>query len=203
MRFLVIGLLFTGIGLTVLGIAVFIPVLIPEVDTEALIPIYIAAIALFAIVFVSAFITTFTELGGFTHPDDMLFSNIFAFLYAVCAILSGGVFFNSETQQGLFFQLASMVIVAYGFLILLTILGPRLGVGALGEVDSERGKENISRYMLFSLILGGLIGIINLGFSTILEQFGYNIAAVGLIAITAAVVVFMGMYFRTQYAVVD
>ncbi len=203
MRFLVIGLLFTGIGLTVLGIAVFIPVLLEEVDFEDLIPIYIAAIALFAIVFVSAFITTFTELGGFTHPDDMLFSNIFAFLYAVCAILSGGVFFHTETQQSLFFQLASMVIVAYGFLILLTILGPRLGVGALGEVDSERGKENISRYMLFSLILGGLIGIINLGFSTILEQFGYNIAAVGLIAITAAVVVFMGMYFRTQYAVVD
>ena len=203
MRFLVIGLLFTGIGLTVLGIAVFIPVLIPEVETEALIPIYIAAIALFAIVFVSAFITTFTELGGFTHPDDMLFSNIFAFLYAVCAILAGGVFFNTETQQSLFFQLASMVIVAYGFLILLTILGPRLGVGALSEEDLERGKENISRYMLFSLILGGLIGIINLGFSTILEQFGFNIAAVGLIAITAAVVVFMGMFFRTQYAVVE
>ena len=203
MRFLVIGLLFTGIGLTVLGIAVFIPVLIPEVETEALIPIYIAAIVLFAIVFVSAFITTFTELGGFTHPDDMLFSNIFAFLYAVCAILAGGVFFPSETQQGLFFQLASMVIVAYGFLILLTILGPRLGVGTLSEEDLERGKENISRYMLFSLILGGLIGIINLGFSTILEQFGYNIAAVGLIGITAAVVVFMGMFFRTQYAVVD
>lgn len=203
MRFLVIGLLFTGIGLTVLGIAVFIPVLIPEVETEALIPIYIAAIALFAIVFVSAFITTFTELGGFTHPDDMLFSNIFAFLYAVCAILAGGVFFNTDTQQSLFFQLASMVIVAYGFLILLTILGPRLGVGALSEEDLERGKENISRYMLFSLILGGLIGIINLGFSTILEQFGFNIAAVGLIAITAAVVVFMGMFFRTQYAVVE
>lgn len=203
MRFLVIGLLFTGIGLTVLGIAVFIPVLLEEVDFEDLIPIYIAAIALFAIVFVSAFITTFTELGGFTHPDDMLFSNIFAFLYAVCAILAGGVFFNSETQQSLFFQLASMVIVAYGFLILLTILGPRLGVGALSEEDLERGKENISRYMLFSLILGGLIGIINLGFSTILEQFGFNIAAVGLIAITAAVVVFMGMFFRTQYAVVE
>ena len=203
MRFLVIGLLFTGIGLTVLGIAVFIPVLLEEVDFEDLIPIYIAAIALFAIVFVSAFITTFTELGGFTHPDDMLFSNIFAFLYAVCAILAGGVFFNSETQQSLFFQLASMVIVAYGFLILLTILGPRLGVGALSEEDLERGKENISRYMLFSLILGGLIGIINLGFSTILEQFGFNIAAVGLIGITAAVVVFMGMFFRTQYAVVE
>ncbi|MCK5345487.1 MAG: hypothetical protein KAR20_18890, partial [Candidatus Heimdallarchaeota archaeon] len=124
-------------------------------------------------------------------------------LYAVCAILAGGVFFNTDTQQSLFFQLASMVIVAYGFLILLTILGPRLGVGTLSEVDSERGKENISPYMLFSLILGGLIGIINLGFSTILEQFGFNIAAVGLIAITAAVVVFMGMFFRTQYAVVE
>lgn len=201
MRFLVVGLLFTGIGLAVLGIAIGIPVLLEEVDPEAMIPVYIAAIVIFGIVFISAFITTFTELGGYTHPDDMLFSNIFAFLYAVCAILAGGYFI--ESQQRNLFNLTSMVIVAYGFLILLTVLGPRLGVGALSETDLERGKESISRYMLFSLILGGIIGFINLGFGLIFDEFGFNLAAVGLVAVTAAVVIFMGMFFRTQYAIVE
>lgn len=203
MRFLVIGLLFTGIGLAVLGIAVFIPFLITGVEPEDLIPVYIGAIGIFAIVFISAFFTTFTEIGGYTHPDDMLFSNIFAFLYAVCAVLAGGIFFPTPETQELIFDLASMIIVAYGFLILLTVLGPRLGVGSLAEEELERGKQSISRYMLFSLIIGGIIGLINMGFGMIYTQLGFNWAAVGLIAITAIVVVFMGFFFRTQYAIVE
>jgi len=197
-RFLVIGLLFTGIGLAVLGIAVGIPVLIPQVDTDALLPIYFGAVGIFVIVFISAFFTTFTEMGGYTHPDDQLFSNIFAFIYAVCAILSGGVFF--PLQQRNIFDFATMIIVAYGFLLLLTVLGPTLGLGALAEEEMERGKHNISRYMLFSLILGGIIGGIKMAFGIVFDQFGFNIAAVGLIAITALVVVLMGLFFRIQYA---
>ncbi|MFQ6126519.1 MAG: hypothetical protein ACE5R6_18185 [Candidatus Heimdallarchaeota archaeon] len=201
MRFLVIGLLFTGIGLAVLGIAVFIPFLLTEVEPSDLIPVYIGAIGIFAIVFISAFFTTFTEIGGYTHPDDMLFSNIFAFLYAVCAVLSGGVFFPAHER--LLFDLASMIIVAYGFLILLTVLGPRLGVGSLAEEELERGKQSISRYMLFSLIIGGIIGLINMGFGMVYTELGFNWAAIGLIVITAIVVVFMGFFFRTQYAIVE
>ena len=201
MRFLVIGLLFTGIGLAVLGIALLIPFLIPAVAVAALIPVYFGAVGVFAIVFISAFFTTFTEIGGFTHPDDKLFSNIFAFLYAVCAVLAGGYFYPKS--QRLFFDLTSMIVVAYGFLLLITILGPRLGVGSLAEAEMESGKESVSRYMLFSLILGGIIGLINMGFSFIFDTLGFAIAAVGLIGLTAAVVVFMGFFFRTRYAIVE
>jgi len=76
-------------------------------------------------------------------------------------------------------------------------------VGSLAEEELERGKQSISRYMLFSLIIGGIIGLINMGFGTIYTELGFNIAAVGLILITAIVVVFMGFFFRTQYAIVE
>ena len=139
----------------------------------------------------------FTELTGFVHPEDKLLSNMFLFIFAIGDVLILGYINEYPDLQELLFNVASMIVIAYVFLFIFVLFS-----GAITE-GSEIGavKEMTARFMIVSLLLGGVMAGLLIGLRFIWTYFNnymYAAGALGLFAVILVVliVVFLGRRYE-------
>jgi hypothetical protein len=173
--------------------------------------IYFASYIFLALVLIVAIINTFfkeTARVGYVHPDDLLFGNIFAFLFVLAAILGAGYFYNlgqlpmwpgttqAEMTQAMF-NYAAVIFIAFIFLWGLSQLGFILDV--IQGRGKEVTKETTARFILFALILGVLLSLILAGFNQLYLSSGFIISAWVLGVISTVLLILLGVVLRGRY----
>jgi hypothetical protein len=173
--------------------------------------IYFASYIFLALVLIVAIINTFfkeTAHVGYVHPDDLLFGNIFAFLFVIAAILGAGYFYNlgqlpvwpgttqAEMTQAMF-NYAAVIFIAFIFLWGLSQLGFILDV--IQGKGREVTKETTARFILFALILGVLLSLILAGFNQLYLSSGFVVSAWVLGIISTALLILLGVVLRGRY----
>lgn len=181
----------SGIGLAVLGFSILMKYIIETLTTTTTsYPYYLwlAGLGLLAVVVIMSVINTFTEITGFVHPEDKLVSNMFVYLMAIGTVLIFGVLDEGAMYQEVLFNIASMIVIAYVFLFIFVFFSRTITEGSeMGQV-----KEMTARFMLVSLVLGGIMAALLVGLRSIWDYFGsYNWAAgaLGLFAVVLVLVI--------------
>jgi hypothetical protein len=200
-RLIFFGAMASGIGGAVLVFGLWLQNL----------PVYYVSFIFLAIVLFVAIINTFfKEKGrvGYVHPDDLLFGNIFAFLFVLAVILGAGYFYSlgqlpvwpgttqAEMTQAMF-NYASVIFVAFIFLWGLSQLG--FIVDVLQGKGREVTKETTARFILFALILGVFLSLILAGFNSLYIAAGFVTSAWVLGAISAGLLIILGVVLRGRY----
>ncbi|MHA1248233.1 MAG: hypothetical protein ACTSPE_12970 [Candidatus Thorarchaeota archaeon] len=141
-------------------------------------------------------INTFTELTGFVHPEDKLISNMFVYLMAIATVLIFGILDEGQTYQETLFNIASMIVIAYVFLFIFVYFSQAITEGSeIGQV-----KEMTARFMIVSLLLGGVMAALLVGLRAIWDYFGlYESAAAALGLFAVALVVFIVLLLGRRY----
>ncbi|MHA2352326.1 MAG: hypothetical protein ACXABX_04330, partial [Candidatus Thorarchaeota archaeon] len=90
-----IGNVLSGIGITLLGVAIGVKYLLESLGTTGdplQYPFYIwmGSLVVLGIVLIVSIINTFTEMTGFVHPDDKLYANTLVFVMTLGTILTFG-----------------------------------------------------------------------------------------------------------------
>ena len=163
-RLTTIGNVLSGIGITLLGVAIGIKYLLLSLGTTGdplQYPFYIwmGSLGVLAIVLLVSIVNTFTEMTGFVHPDDKLYANTLVFIMTLGTILTFGLLegFDTPEIQGSLFNMGTMIVIAYIFLFIFVFFGTRIAEGA----ETGQVKEMTSRFMLVSLILGAIMAGVN------------------------------------------
>lgn len=200
-RLIFFGAMASGIGGAVLFFGIWLQSL----------AVYYASFIFLAIVLVVAIINTFfKEKGrvGFVHPDDLLFGNIFAFLFVIAAILGAGYFYNlgtfpvwpgtspAEMTQAMF-NYAAVIFVAFIFLWGLSQLGFVMDV--LKGKGREVTKETTARFIMFSLVLGLIMSLILALFNQLYISSGFVVSAWVLGIASTAMLLILGVFLRGRY----
>ncbi len=173
--------------------------------------IYFASFVPLAIVILISIIDTFFKEKwkiGFVHPDDLLFGNIFSFLYVIAAILGGGYFFYlgkltpwvGTTQADMaaaMFSYAVVIFVSFIFLWGLSQLGWILEI--IQGKGREVTKETTARFILFALILGIIMNLVLAGFNAFYQTAGFVVSTWILGGAVAAIMVLLGLVLRGRY----
>ena len=200
-RLTTIGNVLSGIGLTLLAVAIGVKSLLDSLSAtpeQLLYPFYIWIIALgmLAVVLIISIINTFTEMTGFVHPDDKLMSNMLVFVMALGTLLCYGLLDGIEADlQNALFDMGTMIVIAYVFLFIFTFFGNRISQGA----DSGQVKEMTSRFMIVSLILGVVMAGVYLLMTTIRITFTYGWASGILMAFAVGLVLTIVVFLGRRY----
>ncbi len=190
----------SGIGLTVLAFSVILKYLLQSLDPNNPASLYawIVGAGLLIVVLVLSVINTFTELGGFVHPEDKLVSNMFVFLMAIATILIFGLIPGAAdaTLQRTLFDMGTMIVIAYVFLFVFVFFSARITeAGEMGQV-----KEMTARFMLISLVLGAVMAGIKFGTDAIWASSpSYEWAAGLLGAFATTLVVLIVIFLGRRY----
>ncbi|MFX1369881.1 MAG: hypothetical protein ACFFAY_14900 [Promethearchaeota archaeon] len=203
-RLTTIGNVLSGIGITLLGVAIGIKYLLESLGTTGdplQYPFYIwmGSLGVLAIVLLVSIVNTFTEMTGFVHPDDKLYANTLVFIMTLGTILTFGLLegFDTAEIQGSLFNMGTMIVIAYIFLFIFVFFGTRIAEGA----ETGQVKEMTSRFMLVSLILGAIMAGVNLALNWIwIFTASYAWAAGTLflfaIALVFIIVIFLGRRYE-------
>jgi cytochrome bd-type quinol oxidase subunit 2 len=195
------GNVFSGIGLTLLAVTIFLKFILDSLSAtpdQLLYPFYVWLIALgiLAIVVVIGVINTFTEMTGFVHPDDKMYSNMLVYVMALGTLLVCGLLQGVDTTiQGYLFNMGTMIVIAYIFLFVFVFFGGKIAKGA----EEGQVKEMTSRFMLVSLILGVAMAGAHLFLNIIYSTFSYGWAAAVLMVFAVALVLLMVLYMGRKY----
>ncbi|MGQ4872407.1 MAG: hypothetical protein ACP6IT_11330 [Candidatus Thorarchaeota archaeon] len=198
-RLTTISNVLAGIGLAVLGFAVVLKYMLASLNvTGSTYPYYawLGGAGLLAVVLIMSVINTFTELTGFVHPEDKLISNMFVYLMAIATVLIFGILDEGQAFQETLFNIASMIVIAYVFLFIFVYFSQAITEGSeIGQV-----KEMTARFMIVSLILGGIMAALLVGLRAIWDYFGlYESAAAALGLFAVALVVFIVLLLGRRY----
>ncbi len=203
-RLTTIGNVLSGIGITLLAVAIGVKYLLQSLGTTGdplQYPFYIwlGSLVVLGIVLLVSIINTFTEMTGFVHPDDKLYANTLVFIMTLATILTFGLLHGYETAeiQGALFNMGTMIVIAYIFLFIFVFFGTRIAEGA----ETGQVKEMTSRFMLVSLILGAIMAGVNFVLNWIwLFTASYAWAAGTLflfaIALVFIIVIFLGRRYE-------
>ena len=200
-RLTTIGNFLSGIGLTLLAVAIGVKYLLDSLSAtpeQLQYPFYIWIIALgmLAVVLIISIINTFTEMTGFVHPDDKLMSNMLVFIMALGTLLCYGLLDGIAADlQNALFDMGTMIVIAYVFLFIFTFFGNRISQGA----DSGQVKEMTSRFMIVSLILGVIMAGVYLLMTTIRVSFTYGWASGILMAFAVGLVLIIVVFLGRRY----
>ena len=195
------GNVFSGIGLTLLAVTIFLKFILDSLSAtpeQLLYPLYVWLIALgiLAIVVVIGVINTFTEMTGFVHPDDKMYANMLVYIMALGTLLVYGLLEGADlTIQGYLFNMGTMIVIAYIFLFVFVFFGSKISKGA----EEGQVKEMTSRFMLVSLVLGVLMAGAYLLLSLIYTTFSYGWAAAVLMIFAVALVLLMVLFLGRKY----
>ncbi|TXT55843.1 MAG: conserved membrane protein of unknown function [Candidatus Thorarchaeota archaeon] len=198
-RLTTISNILAGIGLAILGFSAVLKYLLESLGTaDTAFPFYtwiIAAVILGIVIFMSV-ITTFSEMTGFVHPEDKLVSNMFVFLITIGTFLMFGILDEGELYQSWMYNIASMMMIAFVFLFIFVFFSATITEGG----DTGQVKEMTARFMLVSLVLGGILAGLKLGLDLIYDTYFYESAAglLGIIsvALTVLIVMFLGRRYE-------
>lgn len=212
MRLFLVGGVATGIGLTLLAISILLS------DMNVAFQAYLGCIICAIVVIFCAVVNSLTTWAGSVHPDDRLWSNILAYLLALFAILTLGRFVSivsavlSVATDWLFrilFNTGTMLILALILLFALVGLSGRFKLKEVLEGTDSKGrtKEISARLILFSLLVGGLMVLVQTGLETLnyylYTLFGlppsYYYVAIGIGAVATVLVVLLGVILRSKY----
>ena len=203
-RLTTIGNVLSGIGITLLGVAIGVKYLLQSLGTTGnplQYPFYIwlGSLGVLGIVLLVSIVNTFTEMTGFVHPDDKLYANTLVFIMTLGTILTFGLMEGYETAeiQNALFNMGTMIVIAYIFLFIFVFFGTRIAEGS----ETGQVKEMTSRFMLVSLILGAIMAGVNFALNWIwLFTASYAWAAGTLflfaIALVFIIVVFLGRRYE-------
>jgi hypothetical protein len=212
MRLFLVGGVATGIGLTLLAISIVLS------DITVAFQAYLGCIVCAVIVIFCAVINSLTTWAGLVHPDDRLWSNILAYLLALFAILTLGRFVPivsvvlmvaPDWLYRILFNTGTMLIIALILLFALVGLSGRFQLREVLEgTDSEgRTKEISARLILFSLLVGGIMVLVQTGlevlyyylYTVFLLPSSYYYVSVGIGAVATVLVVLLGVILRSKY----
>ncbi len=203
-RLTTIGNVLSGIGITLLGVAIGIKYLLQSLGTTGdplQYPFYIwmGSLGVLAIVLLVSIVNTFTEMTGFVHPDDKLYANTLVFIMTLGTILTFGLLegFDTAEIQGSLFNMGTMIVIAYIFLFIFVFFGTRIAEGA----ETGQVKEMTSRFMLVSLILGAIMAGVNFALNWIwllTESYAWAAGTLFLFAIALVfiIVIFLGRRYE-------
>ncbi len=200
-RLTTIGNFLSGIGLTLLAVAIGVKYLLDSLSAPAaqlVYPFYIwvIALAMLAVVLVISVINTFTEITGFVHPDDKMMSNMLVFIMALGTLLVFGLLEGTDAAtQGYLFDMGTMIVIAYIFLFVFVFFGSKISEGA----ETGQMKEMTSRFMLVSLVLGVIMAGVYLLMSIIKDSLSYTWAAGVLMVFAVALIVLIVIFLGRQY----
>ena len=195
-RLTTIGNFLSGIGLTLLAVAIGVKYLLDSLSAPAaqlVYPFYIwlIALAMLAIVLVISVINTFTEITGFVHPDDKMMANMLVFIMALATILVFGLLEGTDAvTQGYLFDMGTMIVIAYIFLFVFVFFGSKISEGA----ETGQMKEMTSRFMLVSLVLGVIMAGVHLLLSIVKDSLSFTWAA-GVLMVFAVALIFIIVIF--------
>ena len=193
-----IGNVLSGIGITLLGVAIGVKYLLESLGTTGdplQYPFYIwmGSLLVLGIVLIVSVINTFTEMTGFVHPDDKLYANTLVFVMTLGTILTFGLLEGYDTAdiQGALFNMGTMIVIAYIFLFIFVFGGSRISEGA----ETGQIKEMTSRFMLVSLILGAIMAGVNFALNWIWLFTASYAWAAGTLFMFAIALVFIIVFF--------
>ena len=197
-RLTTLGNVLSGIGITLLGVAIGIKYLLESLGTigdplQYPFYIWVGALGVLGIVLITSIITTFTEATGFVHPDDKLYANTLVFIMTLGTILTFGLMsgFDSAEIQSSLFNMGTMIVIAYIFLFIFVFFGSRISSGA----ETGQIKEMTSRFMLVSLILGAIMAGVNFALNWIWLFTASYAWAAGTLFLFAIVMVLIIVFF--------
>ena len=189
---------FSALGIALTGFSVALWYIFDYVSLATSIPYYTWAVSLglLILVILMAGVTTFTEKQGFVHPEDKLAINMSVYIFGIANILGLGVQYPGDpAAQGLLFDIASMIVVAYVFLFVFVFFSGTITEGS----DTGQVKEMTSRFMLVSLFVGAIMAGVKIGLDSV-YVLGYEYAAVilGIFAFVLAllIVLFLGRKYE-------
>jgi hypothetical protein len=198
-RLTTISNLLSGIGLAILGFSAILKWLLESLAvTDSPYPFYawIAGAAILGLVIIMSLLNTFTEMTGFVHPEDKLVSNMFVFLMAIATILILGFLDEGEAFQRQLFDMSAMIVIAYVFLFIFVFFSASIMEGG----ETGQVKEMTARFMLVSLVLGGIMAAIKVGLDFIWDITGsYTIASVSLGIFAIILVIVIVLYLGRKY----
>ncbi|MGQ4912844.1 MAG: hypothetical protein ACP6KW_11790 [Candidatus Thorarchaeota archaeon] len=200
------GNVLSGIGLTMLGVVIFLKYFIESQGITGgaeQYPFYgwVIALVVLGIVLLISLITTFTELTGYVHPNDKLYANMLTFMLTISTLLVYGLLLDDTipdnvTIQGYLFDMGTMIVIAYIFLFVFVIWGSKIAAGAeVGQV-----KEMTSRFMLVSLVLGAIMAGVNFALNfirTLTNSYAWSAGA--LVAFALVLVLMIVVFLSRRY----
>ncbi len=194
-RLTTISNVFSGIGLALLGFSLVMKWILQGLSvTGTSYPYYLwlGGVALLAVVVIMSVINTFTEITGFVHPEDKLVSNMFVYLMAIATVLIFGALDEGAAFQEILFNIASMIVIAYVFLFIFTYFSRTITEeGQMGQV-----KEMTARFMLVSLVLGGVMAALLVGLKAVWDfsaSYEWAAGALGIFAVALVVVIVLAL----------
>lgn len=197
-RLTTIGNVLSGIGITLLGVAIGVKYLLESLGTtgdplQYPFYIWIGSLGVLAVVLIVSIINTFTEMTGYVHPDDKLYANTLVFIMTLGTILTFGLLegFDTAEIQGSLFNMGTMIVIAYIFLFIFVFFGSRISTGA----ETGQIKEMTSRFMLVSLILGAIMAGVNFALNWIWLFTASYAWAAGALFVFAIALVFIIVFF--------
>ncbi|MHA1369286.1 MAG: hypothetical protein ACTSWN_10960 [Promethearchaeota archaeon] len=111
----------------------------------------------------------------FVHPDDKLFGNMFTYILFMAHTLTIGRFFPTDATKKLSYDAGVMILSVFIFVYLILYFGKSIGFHELIKDDaSKRNKELVSRFVLFSVILGGVVLALKFLYDSLYVWVGYE-----------------------------
>ncbi|MHA1791556.1 MAG: hypothetical protein ACTSVI_02860 [Promethearchaeota archaeon] len=190
-----------GIGGTLLVFAILLKWLSKVVaGSEALSGIgtvtYFIAGALLIISIITSVINTFTQK-VFVHPDDKLIGNIFAFLLFMAIILSFGYFYDEHQKTS--YDAGVIVLITSTFVYLVFIFGNIIGFHELLDNTTKREKEFVARFILFSILIGGVMVGLKFLFDYLYSAWGYSNGVLIVGFVTFGIIILIGVTTWKKY----
>jgi len=207
MRLFLVGGMATGIGITLLAFSLLLP------DPTYAFYAYIGTIICTAIVVFCAVVNTFTTWAGYVHPEDRLWSNILAYLLTLFVILSLGHFIPPDPWLlNILFTTGTMIVLAYLLVFSMIGLSTTLKIKDVLEGTAPKGreKETTARFILLSLVIGGIMAGVQVGLLALywyLYQatgqlaLAYRYSAIGIGLFATLLMAAMGILLRSKYEV--
>ncbi len=193
MRLVMIGGMVMGIGLAMLGIALYNQHIVPTAAESNVTFVY-GAIVAFSIALVIGIIDTFTDWTGYVHPSEMLFSNVFTFIMGLAIPLVWGYFWYD--MRSVFYTIAEMLVMAYIFL--LVFIKVRFKISTEEELEMAE-KVTTAKFLLIALLLGGVMAAVQYGMNWLYVAYDYGIAALILGGATSIFVIAMAALLDIKY----
>ncbi|MCF2137039.1 MAG: hypothetical protein K9W43_07300 [Candidatus Thorarchaeota archaeon] len=194
-RLTTISNVLSGIGLALLGFSLIMKWILSGLSvTGTSYPYYmwLGGVVLLAVVVIMSVINTFTEITGFVHPEDKLISNMFVYLMAIATVLIFGALDEGAVFQEILFNIASMIVIAYVFLFIFTYFSRTITEeGQMGQV-----KEMTARFMLVSLVLGGIMAALLVGLKAVWDlsaSYEWAAGALGIFAVALVVIIVLAL----------
>ena len=191
MRLVMIGGMFMGIGLALLGISIYNNTVVPG---EHNVVFVYGALAMFAITLIISIIDTFTDWTGYVHPSEMLFSNVFTFIMGLAIPLVWGYFWYA--MRDIFYTIAEMLVIAYIFL--LAFIKVRFKISSEEELEMAE-KVTTAKFLLVALLVGGVMAAVQYGMNWLYASYQYELASLILGGATSIFIIAMAALLDIKY----